>query len=288
LIIASGDPTTVSEAVKCCKDRRPLILCPDTQNLDSFIKIAKENGLPLAVTVKDLDEASSVTQEVKTQGVSEIIINIAGKGLAERIQELTLLRRTALKKNYRPLGFPAMVFTDSEEPDAQMAEAVSYVAKYAGIVILKNTDKDFVFPVLVARGDIYQDPQKPVQVEPKVYEIGKAVEDSPVLVTTNFSITYFTVAGEVESSKIASRIVCCDSDGMSVLTAWAAEKFTAESITDMLKKSGIEGMVEHRKLIIPGYVSVMSGRLEEVSGWKVAVGPREASGIPNYLRSYKV
>jgi acetyl-CoA decarbonylase/synthase complex subunit gamma len=144
-----------------------------------------------------------------------------------------------------------------------------------------------VFPLLVARQDIYQDPQKPVQVEPKVYEIGKVGKDSPVLVTTNFSITYFTVAGEVESSKVPSYIVCCDSEGMSVLTAWAAEKFTAEKISDMLKKCGIEGKLLHRNVIIPGYVSVLSGKLEEVSGWKVSVGPREASGIVGYLRGWK-
>ena len=169
----------------------------------------------------------------------------------------------------------------------ELAEAVSYILKYAGIVIVKNTDAKFVFPLLVARQDIYADPQKPVQVEPKIYEIGKVAKDSPVLVTTNFSITYFTVAGEVEASKVPSYVICCDSEGMSVLTAWAAEKFTAESIFSALKNSGIADSISHKKIIIPGYVSVLSGRLEEVSGWKVLVGPREASGIPNYLRGWK-
>ena len=144
-----------------------------------------------------------------------------------------------------------------------------------------------VLPGYKQRQDIYADPQKPVQVEPRIYEIGKVAKDSPVLVTTNFSITYFTVAGEVESSKVPSYIVCCDSEGMSVLTAWAAEKFTPEKIAETLKKIGIETIVAHKKLVIPGYVSVMSGRLEEVTGWKISVGPREASGIPSYLRNYK-
>jgi acetyl-CoA decarbonylase/synthase complex subunit gamma len=139
----------------------------------------------------------------------------------------------------------------------------------------------------VARQDIYQDPQKPVQVEPGVYEIGKVTKDSPVLVTTNFSITYFTVAGEVESSKVPSYLLVCDAEGMSVLTAWAADKFTAETIAAEIIRFGVGERISHRKAIIPGYVSVLSGKLEEASGWKVSVGPKEASGIPNYLRSVK-
>jgi len=180
-----------------------------------------------------------------------------------------------------------MAFTESDETGLELAEAVSYVLKYASLVIVENINREFVLPLLVARQDIYQDPQKPVQVEPKIYEIGKVTGDSPVLVTTNFSITYFTVAGEVESSKVPSYILSCDSEGMSVLTAWAAEKFTAESITSALNKSGIGDIVSHRKAVIPGYVSVLSGKLEELSGWKISVGPREASGIPAFLRNWK-
>jgi acetyl-CoA decarbonylase/synthase complex subunit gamma len=162
------------------------------------------------------------------------------------------------------------------------------VLKYASLVIVKNIDKDFILPLLVARQDVYSDPQKPVQVEPKVYEIGKVGKSSPVIVTTNFSITYFTVAGEVEASKVPAYIVCCDAEGMSVLTAWAAEKFTPESISETIKKFGVEKIVGHKSLVIPGYVSVMSGKLEEITGWKISVGPREASGIPSYLRNLKI
>jgi len=288
IALLGNDAEAVREAIAICKDRRPLVICDETSLLDKFIALAKEFNVPLAVSCKDPDEAACLTDKIKKAGVDEIVINIKGKGLAGRIQDFTFMRRTALKKNFRPLGYPVMAFTESIEPYMELAEAVSYAAKYAGIVIMKNTDKEFVFPLLVARQDIYQDPQKPVQVEPKIYEIGKVTKDSPVLVTTNFSITYFTVAGEVEASKVPSYIVSCDSEGMSVLTAWAAEKFTAETITDFLKKCGIEDRVSHRKVVIPGYVSVLSGKVEELSGWKVAVGPREASGITNFLRSYKI
>ncbi|MDD5436521.1 MAG: acetyl-CoA decarbonylase/synthase complex subunit gamma [Candidatus Omnitrophica bacterium] len=287
IALDSIDAAAALEAARSIRGRRPLVICRNMKILPEFVKAAREENLPLAVSASTLEEAAQATDIAKRSGVDEIIINLDGNGLAKTIQDFTYARRAALKKNFRALGYPFLAFTSQAEPHLELAEAVSYVLKYAGIVIMKNRDKDFIFPLLVARQDIYQDPQKPVQVEPKIYEVGKVTKDSPVAVTTNFSITYFTVAAEVESSKVPTYIVVCDSEGMSVLTAWAAEKFTAEQIADTLKKSGIEGIVSHKKIIIPGYVSVLSGKLEEVSGWKVSVGPREASGIPNYLRNWK-
>lgn len=287
LAFQAGNPDTLEEALRITKDRMPLIIWEGGASIDAFIKLAKEYKVPLAVTCENVDEAAVITDKVKQGGVDEIIISLKGKSQAELIQDFTFIRRSALKKNFRPLGYPLMAFTTSATPRAEMAEAISYVAKYAGLVVIRNTDKEFILPLLVARQDIYSDPQKPVQVEPKVYEIGKVDKTSPVLITTNFSITYFTVAGEVESSKVPTYIICCDSEGMSVLTAWAAEKFTPEKIDETVKKLGVEKLVAHKRLVIPGYVSVMSGKLEEITGWKIAVGPREASGIPNYLRNLK-
>lgn len=287
IAIQTGNADTLEEALKIVKDRRPLIIWDGAGDIDAFIRSAKDSKAPLAVTCGDLDEAAAITEKVKQGGVDEIVISLKGKTQAQLIQDLTFIRRSALKKNFRPLGYPLMAFTASSRPHAEMAEAISYVTKYAGLVIVKNTAKEFILPLLVVRQDIYSDPQKPVQVEPKVYEIGKVDKTSPVLITTNFSITYFTVAGEVESSKVPTYIVCCDAEGMSVLTAWAAEKFTPEKIDETVRKLGVEKLVAQKRLIIPGYVSVMSGKLEEMTGWKIAVGPREASGIPNYLRNLK-
>ena len=230
-----GDEVCVASAIKTCSQRRPLIICADTAKVDGFVESAKEHKTPIAITASSLDEASQITDMVKKAGVEDIIINIKAPAAAKRIQDFTFARRSALKKNFRALGYPLMAFTDSNDPAMEMAEAISYIMKYALLVIVKNIDKEYIYPLLVARQDIYQDPQKPVQVEPRIYEVGKVTDGSPVLVTTNFSITYFTVAGEVESSKIPSYIISCDSEGMSVLTAWAAEKFTAEKIADTLK-----------------------------------------------------
>ncbi|MDD3905409.1 MAG: acetyl-CoA decarbonylase/synthase complex subunit gamma [Candidatus Omnitrophica bacterium] len=287
LALETSEPAAAIEALAQIRDARPLLIASDALRTAEFAKIAKDSQCPLAVTCTGLDDAAQLTDIARKAGVEEIVISMKNSSFSGKIQDFTYARRAALKKSIRALGYPVLAFTDEPSAEMELAEAISYVLKYAGIVIMKNTAKEFVFPLLVARQDVYQDPQKPVQVEPKIYEIGKVTKDSPVVVTTNFSITYFTVAGEVESSKVPAYIICCDSEGMSVLTAWAAEKFTAESIADVLKKSGIEGIVSHKKVIIPGYVSVLSGKLEEVSGWKVSVGPREASGIPNYLRNWK-
>ena len=138
---------------------------------------------------------------------------------------------------------------------------------------------------MTLRQNIYSDPQKPLQIEPKLYSVGEATKKSPVLLTTNFSLTYYTVLGEVEASKVPSYIISVDTEGMSVLTAWAAEKFTAEKIVESIDKFGVADAVSHKRLIIPGYVAVMSGDLEEKSGWQVVVGPKEAAGIPSFLKN---
>ncbi len=287
MALFTGDAEALGEALKIVRDRRPLVIWSGEGDVEAFINAAKENKTPLGITCTGLDDAAGLTDRVKKAGVDEIVINFKDRSLSERIQLLTYARRAALKKSFRPLGYPVIAFTQESEPGLELCEAVSYISKYASLVIIKNIGKEFLFPLLVTRQDIYTDPQKPVQVTPKIYEIGKVGRSSPVIVTTNFSITYFTVAGEVEASKVPTYIICCDAEGMSVLTAWAADKFTAEKISDTLKKSGIEDMVTHRQVIIPGYVSVLSGKLEEVSGWKVSVGPREASGIPIFLRGWK-
>jgi len=288
IALLASDSQMLKDALTLLKSKRPLLICEGAGCLDGSIQLAKDNNVPLAITCRTLEEAADSTDKARKAGVEEIVINLAEGKLTSRVQNFTYARRAALKKNFRPLGFPLMAFTGALSKELELAEALSYVAKYAGIVIVSDHSPEFVFPLLVARQDIYADPQKPVQVEPKVYEIGKVDKNSPVLITTNFSITYFTVAGEVESSKVPAYIICCDAEGMSVLTAWAAEKFTAEKIVETFKKVGIENIVSHKKITIPGYVAVMSSKLEDaLSGWEISVGPREASGLTNYLRNWK-
>jgi acetyl-CoA decarbonylase/synthase complex subunit gamma len=164
--------------------------------------------------------------------------------------------------------------------------AAEHIAKYAGFIVLESFDPASLYPLLVLRQNIYTDPQKPIQVQPGVYEINNPKPDSPVMVTTNFSITYFAVANEVEGSGWPAWLVVADAEGMSVLTAWAAGKFDAERIAKSVKGFGIEQKVNHKKVMIPGQVAVLSGELEEeLPGWQIMVGPREAVDIGGFLKA---
>ncbi|MBI3593147.1 MAG: acetyl-CoA decarbonylase/synthase complex subunit gamma, partial [Nitrospirae bacterium] len=153
-------------------------------------------------------------------------------------------------------------------------------------IVMKSLERWKNLALFTLRQNIYTDPQVPMQVEQKVYKIGEPTPESPLTITTNFSLTYFIVSGEIENSKVPCRLAVMDCEGLSVLTAWAAGKFTASKIAQFIQESGIENEVKHKELIIPGYVAILSGSIEEkLPGWKVTVGPREANGLPAFLKS---
>jgi len=285
--LISDDAALMKKALEVSRDRNPIIYRATNSNFKEMAKLSKTYKAPLVASAEGLEELEKLVNDLKKEGVDNIVLDTGQKDIRSKLWDLTQIRRLALKKAFRPFGYPAITFTRDKDPFQEAAEASTYVAKYASIVVLKNRSPWAILPVLTLRQNLYTDPQKPLQVEAKVYEIGKVTEKSPVIITTNFSLTYYTVEAEVEASKQPSYIVSCDSEGMSVLTAWAAEKFTAESIAAMLEKSGVKEKVKHKNVIIPGYVAVLSAKLEEESGWKVTVGPKEASGIPSFLRNLK-
>jgi acetyl-CoA decarbonylase/synthase complex subunit gamma len=166
--------------------------------------------------------------------------------------------------------------------------AAIFVCKYGGIIVMSDFAGEAMFPLLVLRMNIYTDPQRPLATTEGIYEINNPKENSPVLVTSNFSLTYFIVSGEIENSKVPSYLLVKDTEGLSVMTAWAAGKFASDIIGPFVKKSGIDGKVKHQKLIIPGYIAAESGGLEEeLPGWEIMVGPREGAHIPAYLKEWK-
>lgn len=286
LVLISDDPDTFLRIPQVLKERRPLLCGADLNNLEKFVKIGKEFGSPVAIQAKDLEGLYLISERARALGFDDIVLNIEeDSNISKRVWDYTEIRRLALKKNLRTFGYPIISRVSDDNPMSEFFNASASILKYSSIVLMKNTDPEIILPLLTIRDDIYTDPQKPVQVEPKIYEIGNVNEKSPVLITTNFSITYFTVAGEVEASKIPSYILSVDAEGMSVLTAWAAEKFTPDRIVKSINDSGIMNKVSHKKIIIPGYVAIMSGKLEEESQLEIVVGPREASGIPVFLKS---
>jgi acetyl-CoA decarbonylase/synthase complex subunit gamma len=285
MMLMSQDLAALKPAVVISQKRKPLLYSATQENFAQIGSIAKEFQLPLVVTAEDLGQLSQLTQELNAIGVKELILDTGIKSLADKIWDLTQIRRQALKKSNRALGYPSLAIVDKTDPYEEAMEAGAYIAKYAGIVLIKNCCCWEVLSILTLRQNIYTDPQKPLQIDPKLYPIGKVSRDSPVLVTTNFSLSYYTVLGEVEASKIPAYILSVDTQGMSVLTAWAAEKFNAEAITKSLDSFRVKEAIGHKNLIIPGYVAMISGDLEDQSGFKIIVGPKEAAGIPSFLKN---
>lgn len=285
LVLMSEDLDALKQGLEILRNKKPLIYKATKDNLAKIAPLAKEYNAALVVSGADLETVSQLATELNNQGVADLILDTGKKPVSEKIWDFTQIRRQALKKSNRSLGYPTLAIVEKSDPYEEAIEAATYVSKYAGIVLMKGIEPWQVLSLLTLRQNIYTDPQKPLQIEPKLYPIGQANDKSPVLVTTNFSLTYYTVLGEVEASKVPSYIVSVDTEGMSVLTAWAAEKFTPEKIADSLNKFGVKDAVSHTRLVIPGYVAVMSGDLEDKSGWQVVVGPKEAAGIPSFLKN---
>ncbi|MFC2025055.1 acetyl-CoA decarbonylase/synthase complex subunit gamma [Chloroflexota bacterium] len=290
IILMSSNPDILAAGVKICADRKPLIYAATKDNLDSVASLAKENSCPVAVKASNVEEAADLTTKLTDAGLQDIVIDSGSRTVHQAFEDQVIIRSAALTKKFKPLGFPTIVFP-AEMTDDPMKEAViasMFVAKYGGIIVLSDFQGESLFPLLVERLNIYTDPQRPLATTQGIYEIGSPDENSPVLITSNFSLTYFIVSGEIETSKVPSYLLVMDTEGLSVMTAWAAGKFVADAIGPFAKKSGIEDKVKHHKLVIPGYAAAESGGLEEeLPGWEILIGPREGAHIPAYLKTWK-
>jgi len=290
IILMSSNPDILAAGVKACADRKPLLYPATVDNLDRLADLAKENSCPVAVKASSLEELAQLTSKLTEAGVKDIVLDSGSRNLHRAFEDQVIIRSAALNKKFRPLGFPTIVLP-CEMTDDPMKEAVIasiFVAKYGGIIVLSDFQGESLFPLLVERLNIYTDPQRPLATTEGIYEIGGPGENSPVLITSNFSLTYFIVSGEIETSKVPSYLLVKDTEGLSVMTAWAAGKFVADAIAPFVKKCGIGDMVKHHKLTIPGYAAAESGELEEeLPGWEIQVGPREGAHIPAYLKAWK-
>ena len=289
LMPMTEDPEVMKAAVEAVGDKNPLLYCATSSNLDAMGAIAKEKGLPLVLKGEGLDSLAELSEKAAAMELKDLVLDPGTRNLKETLDALIAIRRGALNTKFKPFGFPTITFPCEETDDIYFEGALAgiYIAKYSDIVVTSSPDAWMQYPLQVEIQNIYTDPQKPMAVDSKFYEIGTPGPDSPVLVTTNFSLTYFIVSGEVEASKIDSWLGIVDSEGQSVLTAWAAGKFVPDSIAKFINTSGIADKVNHRKLVIPGYVAQISGELdEELPDWEILVGPREAADISTYLRNY--
>jgi len=290
LVLMSENPQILGPAAKACADRKPLLYAATKANADALAALAKEISAPLAVKGGNLDELTELTTKLTGAGLKDLVLDSGARTPAKILEDQIVIRRAALLKKFRPLGFPTITFPCemTTDPMKETLLASMLVAKYGGIVVLADIEGHTLFPLLLERMNIFTDPQRPMATTQGIYEIGGPNENSPVLITSNFSLTYFIVSGEIEGSRIPSWLLVKDTEGLSVMTAWAAGKFGADAIAPFVKKCGIADKVKHRKLIIPGYAAVISGELEEeLPDWKISIGPREAGHIPAYLKMWK-
>ena len=283
-VLISAKAANLKTAAEAVSDGRPLLYISDPAEAEAAAAVAKEAGCPLGIRADGVEALAELAPKIAEAGVEEIVLDPGARDMKGTLEGLSTIRRLSLK-NFRPLGYPMIAFCTSEDPTMQAVEASTFIAKYAGVLVTDAIEAWQLLPVLTTRQDIYTDPQKPVAVEPKLYEVGEVSADSPVLVTTNFSLSYYSVESEVEASRVPAYIISVDTEGTSVLTAWASDKFNSETITKALQQSGLEAKLSHKNLVLPGFVAVLSAGVEDDSGWTVQLGPKEASGIPSYLKN---
>lgn len=288
LVLVSDDAAAMGAALSAIGAKKPLIHAATESNFDAMVALAKEHACPLAVRAEGLEALSALTEKAVAAGLKDLVLDSAPTSAGKALRDRVLARRAALNQKFAPLGFPTITFPgDLSDGDGRLETVLAAVdvLKYGQIVVLSSADAWKVLPLLVLRQNIYTDPQRPMQVEQKIYAINSPGPDAPFIVTTNFSLTYFIVASEIESSKVPVHLGIVESEGLSVLTAWAAGKFVPERIAKFVNDSGAEGTLSHKDVIIPGLVAQISGELkEELEGWNVVVGPNEASDLPAFLK----
>lgn len=292
MILVSSSVANIEEALSEVACQKPLVCMKDVEN-SVVSEIATRYGVPVVASANSLESLVESSSSLLNAKVSNIVLSLKKQTAPAFLQSMNIIRKAAIFEKFQPLGFPVLSFVDEikgieNTMESKTIWASSLICKYSNIVVLDYFDKASLLALFTLRQNIFTDPQKPLQIEPKVYEIGNPDENSPLIVTTNFALTYFSVANEVESSGVSAYILITPSDGMSVLTAWAASKFTGEIIAKSIKSNGLETMVKHRKLIIPGYVASLKIEVEEeLPEWEVVVGTNEAVDIPQFLQRFK-
>ena len=287
MVLISEHMDALFAARDSCGDRRPLLYPITAKNIEQAIPRIKANPTPVAVRASSVEELVPLTARLKDAGIEDVVLDPGSRSLPEAIRDQAFIRKAALKHGFRPLGYPTIAFPCFLAKDrlTEMLMGSAFIIKWASIIVFSDFDRHSLLPLLVQRLNIYTDPRFPMAVEEKYYEVGEPDEFSPVLVTSNWALTYFLVSSAVEATKVPAYICVKDAEGLGVLTAWAAGKFSGDSVGAFIKKCGIEGKVKHRKLVIPGKVARIKGELEDALDlkWEVVIGPRETTGVGAFL-----
>ena len=285
LILNSSNVAGLTAAAKAVNGSQSVLASATKETAVELSLVAKENGHSLALT-GSLDDIVETTAKLKEKGFNNMVIQFKTNSLAEHFQINSIVRAGALKDNIKSLGYPFLRFIESDDMLEITTEAVTEINKYGGICVLPVFDPAQLVTLLTLRLNIFTDPQKPIQVDPKIYPIGEPTASSPVFLTTNFSLTYFIVSGEIENSGTSAWLLVPQCEGMSVLTAWAAGKLSGALIGKAAKEMELEKLVTTREIVIPGLVAQISGELEEnMPGWKVLVGPQESADLESFVKA---
>jgi acetyl-CoA decarbonylase/synthase complex subunit gamma len=290
VVLISEDVNALFAARDICTDRHPLVYPITKENIDAAIPKIKENLTPVGLRGGSVEELVPLTTKLKDAGIEELVLDPGSKNLVEAIRDQTFIRKSALKQGFKPLGYPTVAFPCFMAKDGlkEMLMGSTFINKWASIIVFSDFNQHSLLPLLVQRLNIYTDPRFPMAVEEKYYEVGEPDESSPVLITSNWALTYFLVSSAVEATKVPAYICVKDAEGLGVLTAWAAGKFGGDSVGTFIKKCGIEDKVKHRKLVIPGKVARIKGELEDALDlkWEIIIGPRETTGIGAFLPEF--
>jgi acetyl-CoA decarbonylase/synthase complex subunit gamma len=297
-IICTLNPAVAEAGLMAAPKARPLLYAANTENWKDMAELALMYDCPLvASSPNDLNTLVSLAKTLQAYGVKDIVLDpgtFLNEGIGTTLNNFTMLRRAACKGGEELAGFPLMAVPmaawigKGETADEIVKWKEAYLAsmlvvRYADVVVMHGNDGWSLLPIAVLRQNIYTDPRKPVAVAPGLKVFGTPDENTPVLFTSNFALTYYTVASDIESNKLNAYLIVVETEGSAIDSGVAGRKLTAERVAEAIKASGVEGKVKHRKIIIPGKASRISGEIEELSGWKVQVGPRDSSEIPKYL-----
>jgi acetyl-CoA decarbonylase/synthase complex subunit gamma len=298
LILCTLNPAIAEAGLMAAPKARPLLYAANTSNWKDMAELALMYNCPLVVSApNDLSTLVSLAKTLIAYGVTDLVLDpgtFMNEGLVDTLNNFTMLRRAACKGGEELAGLPLMgipmvAWVDKGETAEDLIKwreayiASMLIVRYADVLVMHGNDGWSLLPTTVLRQNIYTDPRKPVAVAPGLKVFGTPDENSPVFFTSNFALTYYTVASDLDTNKLNAYLIVVETEGSAIDSGVAGRKLTAERVADAIKASGIEQKVKHRKIIIPGKASRISGEIEELSGWKVQVGPRDSSEIPKYL-----
>ena len=300
LILCSFNPAVMEAGLKVSSEKRPLIYAATKENWEQFSELAKKYKCPLAIFAPNkLDLLTTLAFSIKRKGVNELVLDpgtlYIGASLADTLDNFVMLRRAAIERNDKRVGWPllatpATIWLTTKDPvEASFKEsslAAIMINRYADVIILHTTEVWGLLSLMTLRQEVYTDPRAPVRVEARLYTFGEPNGKSPVLVTSNFALTYYTVASDIESAKMACYLLVIDTEGIGVATGVAGRKFTADKIAEAIKSAELDKKVTHKKLIIPGMAARLKGDIEDKTNWEVIIGPHDSSGIPSFLSKF--